>query len=61
MPEIGQTYTFQTCIGGDWLDGHGKPVANVHTGRIVYINRDHRYFLVVADMAGREIRECFKF
>lgn len=31
-------------------------------GRIVYINRAHRWFLVEADLGdGVKVRECFKF
>lgn len=30
-------------------------------GRIVYINRDHRYFRVEAEVNGYLLHECFKF
>lgn len=31
------------------------------TGRIVYINREHRYFRVEAEVNGYLLHECFKF
>lgn len=31
------------------------------TGRIVYINREHRYFRVKAKVNGYALHECFKF
>lgn len=55
---IGSSLSF--CPGyrkGDWR-GRRRRV----TGRVVYINRAHRYFLVVAPYGdGKELRECFKF
>lgn len=55
---IGSSLTF--CPGyhsQDWRDRQ-----RTVTGRVVYINRQHRYFLVVAPLGrGQELRECFKF
>lgn len=31
------------------------------TGRIVYINPEHRYFRVEAEVNGYTLHECFKF
>lgn len=31
------------------------------TGKIVYINSAHRYFVAEAEVQGGKIRECFKF
>lgn len=31
------------------------------TGRIVYINHEHRYFRVEAEVNGYALHECFKF
>lgn len=31
------------------------------TGRIVYINHEHRYFRVEAEVNGYLLHECFKF
>lgn len=31
------------------------------TGLIVYINREHRYFRVEAEVNGYLLHECFKF
>lgn len=61
MPEIGEKFTFRANIGGEWQDGLGKLVAKTHTGRIVYINRAHRFFLVEAVVGRFKLRECFKF
>lgn len=55
---IGSSLTF--CPGyhsQDWRDRQ-----RTVTGRVVYINRQHRYFPVVAPFGrGQELRECFKF
>lgn len=56
--KIGTTITF--CPGYRKDDYHGR--ADTLTGRVVYINRAHRYFLVVAPVGlGYTHRECFKF
>ena len=31
------------------------------TGRIAYINRAHRFFMVTVEVCGHTLRECFKF
>lgn len=59
---IGDPYTFRVNLGGNYLGLDGKPIARELHGRIAYINREHRYFLVTADVGGGVvIRECFKF
>lgn len=54
---IGSSYTF--CPGfhtQDWCDRR-----KVVTGRVVLINRAHRWFLVEAPLGSGVLRECFKF
>ena len=45
------------------LTGPGRrELPQILPGRITYINREHRYFLVEAPIGdGVVIRECFKF
>lgn len=38
-----------------------KPIPRTVTGKITYINRAHRYFLVVYQLGGRELSECIKY
>ena len=49
MPRIGDTHTIRADIGA--FAGPGKrELPQLIPGRIVYINRAHRWFLVEADL-----------
>ena len=62
MLTVGQPYVFRTNIGGNFKGPDGKPISATHNGRITYINRAHRFFLVEAPLGGGTVlRECFKF
>lgn len=61
MPEIGQAYTFHASYSERWRAPDGSYMEDHHTGRITYINHDHRFFLVEAVVGRMRIRECFKF
>lgn len=64
MPYIGQPITWTPCAyynlgGGENLKStrdRGKV-----SGKIVWINHAHRFFLVEAKVFGYILRECFKF
>lgn len=61
MPRIGDTHAILADIGA--FAGPGKrELPRLIPGRIVYINRAHRWFLVEADLGdGVTVREGFKF
>ena len=61
MPRIGDTHAIRTDIGAAIGPGH-RELPQLIPGRIVYINRAHRWFLVEADLGdGVKVREGFKF
>lgn len=61
MPRIGDTHAILADIGAAIGPGH-RELPRLLPGRIVYINRAHRWFLVEADLGdGVKVREGFKF
>lgn len=58
-PQIGERAVIPAQATGTLPDGRELP--RVHTGRVVYVNEPHRWFLVTADVGGTVIREGFKF
>ena len=61
MPRIGDTHAILADIGAAIGPGHREP-PRLLPGRIVYINRAHRWFLVEADLGdGVTVREGYKF
>jgi len=42
------------------LPGH-KPIPREVTGRVIYINREHRTFTVAYEVNGYRLRETMKF
>ena len=61
MPRIGDPHAILADIGAAIGPGH-RELPQLIPGRIVYINRAHRYFLVEAPLGGGVVlRECFKF
>lgn len=61
MPRIGDPHAIQADIGAAIGPGH-RELPRLLPGRIVYINRAHRWFLVEADLGdGVKVREGFKF
>lgn len=61
MPRIGDPHAILADIGA--FAGPGKrELPRLIPGRIVYINRAHRWYLVEADLGGGvKVREGFKF
>ena len=59
---IGAPYRFKPAAFSGEKDC-GIPTSRVVevTGRIVYINRPHRYFVVEYKVYDYTLRECFKF
>ena len=55
-PKIGDTINF-------WPDAFVRLAGqkNIMRGRIVYVNRPHRYYTVEAQVFGVTLRESFKF
>lgn len=53
------TWTPAAFEGANGIMSVGR-YGEVH-GRIVYINRKHRYFTAEADINGYKLRESFKF
>lgn len=53
------TWTPAAFEGANGIASIGR-CGEVH-GRIVYINRKHRYFTAEADINGYKLRESFKF
>ena len=64
MPYIGQPIAWTPCAYCN-LDGKENPKStrerNKVRGRIVWINEEHHFFLVEAQVFGYTMRECFKF
>lgn len=61
MTRIGDTHAILADIGAAIGPGH-RELPRLLPGRIVYINRAHRWFLVEADLGdGVKVREGFKF
>jgi len=61
MPRIGEPYVIAADVGAFAGPG-GKPLPQLIPGRITYINRAHRWFLVEAPLGdGVTVREGFKF
>ena len=65
MPRIGDTHAILADIGaaiGAAIGPGHRELPRLLPGRIVYINRAHRWFLVEADLGdGVKVREGFKF
>lgn len=62
--ELGKDYMFAPSAFAGEKDGMlgGKIIKKTLTGKIAYINRRHRFFMVEAETPqGAVIRECFKF
>lgn len=59
---IGDTYSWipTSFEGGNGVSGIKGRSITLH-GRIVYINEEHRYFMVEANCNGYALRESFKF
>lgn len=61
MLEIGDPHVIKADVGGTVGPG-GRELPRLLPGRVVYINRAHRWFLVEADLGdGVKVREGFKF
>ena len=61
MLEIGDPHIIKADVGGPFGPG-GRELPRLLPGRVVYINRAHRWFLVEADLGdGVKVREGFKF
>lgn len=70
-PTLGAAYTFEPSMlkfnipppGGAGPKAKAKAAksGDTVTGKIVYINTAHRYFLVVAELGRVVIKESFKF
>lgn len=61
MPRIGDPHAILADIGVSIGPGH-RELPRLLPGRIVHINRAHRWFLVEADLGdGVKGREGFKF
>ena len=61
MPRIGDTHAIQADVGAAIGPGH-RELPQLIPGRITYINRAHRWFLVEASLGdGVTVREGFKF
>ena len=61
MPRIGDPHAILADIGAAIGPGH-RELPRLLPGRIVYINRAHRWFLVEADLGdGVKVSEGFKF
>lgn len=61
MPRIGDPHAILADIGAAIGLGH-RELPRLLPGRIVYINRAHRWFLVEAPLGdGVTVREGFKF
>lgn len=58
----GDTYTWipSAFEGRDGIMAAVNRVYSV-SGRVVYINEAHRFFMAEAEVNGFKIRECFKF
>lgn len=63
MVKVGDTYSWTPDGFINERSGSiaGKELPRVVHGRIVFINRAHRFFLAAAELNGHTIRECFKF
>lgn len=61
MPKIGDYQVIYADIGKAVGPGH-RELPSVLPGRITYVNRAHRWYLVEAELEGfGTIREGFKF
>ena len=58
MIKLGTKITF---IPGAFTRIENPDIPVEITGRIVYINHEHRYFRVKAEVNGYALHECFKF
>lgn len=55
-PQIGDTIQARPFGLELWKDS-----PRVYTGKIIYVNRRHRYYTVQFQLAGGVIRESYKF
>lgn len=58
-PVLGETAVIPAQSGGT-MPG-GREVPRFFYGRVTYINRAHRWYMVEADIGGAVLHECFKF
>ncbi len=64
MPYVGEPYSWKPCAyegiygAQDLRSARGTDKLN---GRVVYVNREHRYFTAEAQIFGYKLRESFKF
>lgn len=61
---IGEPWSWTPCayeVQYGEQDSRSIREKNCVTGKIVYINRAHRYFIAEAEVYGYKLREGFKF